>query len=50
MNDAIANEICWLMLHERVGLGKQLHELPRCIGFINRMLVEMYKLWKNSKH
>ncbi len=50
INHALVNEICWPSSFERVVLGNQLCELSRCLGFINKLLVEIRKPWKDSKH
>lgn len=50
INDALAHEICWLMPKEQVALGTQLHELPRCIGFIYNTLVEIWNPYNNEVH
>jgi hypothetical protein len=34
INHALADEIRWPSSFERVALGSQWHELPRCLGFI----------------
>ncbi len=50
MKRTLMDEICWSSSFEKVTLGGQLHELPRCLGFIDMMLIEIWKLWKDLKH
>ncbi len=50
INHTLANEIHWPSSFERVALGSQLHELLRCLRFIDETLIEIQKPWKYSKH
>jgi hypothetical protein len=50
INHTLANEILWPSSFERVALGSQWHELLKCLGFIDKTLIEIRKPWKDSKH
>jgi len=50
INHALVNEIYWPSYFERVALGSQFCESSRCLGFIDKTLVEIWKPWKGSKH
>jgi hypothetical protein len=50
INDALAHEICWLMPEKQIAVGTQLHELLRCIGFIDNTLVEIWNPYNNEVH
>jgi hypothetical protein len=41
INHTLANEVCWPSSFERVALGRQLHELLKCLGFIDKTLIEI---------
>jgi hypothetical protein len=42
-DDAFVDEIQWLTLDDKVTLGTHLCELPKCIKFIDGILIEIYK-------
>jgi hypothetical protein len=46
----LVDEICSPSSFERVTLGGQLCELPNCLRFIDKMLNEIRKLWKDQEH
>jgi hypothetical protein len=43
INHALENEIQWPTHEEKLNLGAHLWEISRCIGFIDDILIEIYK-------